>query len=48
MCLFCEIQIFKIGDSTMFEEIKDYQGRDLNTAFPEKERNIGGRDVILS
>lgn len=30
----CEIQIFKIGDSTMFEEIKDYQGRDLNTAFP--------------
>ena len=31
MCLFCEIQIFKIGDSTMFEEIKDYQGRDLNT-----------------
>lgn len=34
MCLFCEIQIFKIGDSTMFEEIKDYQGRDLNTAFP--------------
>lgn len=66
MCLLCEIQIFKIGDSTMFEEIKDYQGRDLNTAFPpdhlegelkadkilslfpEKERNIGGRDVILS
>ncbi len=50
----------------MFEEIKDYQGRDLNTAFPpdhlkgelkankilslfpEKERNIGGHDVILS
>lgn len=50
----------------MFEEIKDYQGRDLNTAFPpdrlegelkadkilflfpEKERNIGGRDVVLS
>lgn len=27
MCLFCEIQIFKIGDSTMFEEIKDYQGK---------------------
>lgn len=66
MCLFCEIQIFKIGDSTMVEEIKDYQGRDLNTAFPldhregelkadkilslfpEKERNIGGHDVILS
>lgn len=66
MCLFCEIQIFKIGDSTMFEEIKDYQGRDLNTAFPpdllevelkadkilslfpEKERNIGGHDVVLS
>lgn len=79
MCLFCEIQIFKIGDSTMFEEIKDYQGRDLNTTelisyskihantafppdhlegelkadkilslFPEKERNIGGHDVVLS
>lgn len=44
----------------MFEEIKDYQGRDLNTTelialcskilslFPEKERNIGGHDVILS
>lgn len=50
----------------MFEEIKDYQGRDLNTAFPpdllkgelkadkilslfpEKERNIGGHDVVLS
>ena len=60
MCLFCEIQIFKIGDSTMFEEIKDYQVRDLNTTelislyskilslFPEKERNIGGHDVILS
>lgn len=49
MCLFCEIQIFKIGDSTMFEEIKDYQGRELKadkilSLFPEK----GGRDVILS
>lgn len=50
----------------MFEEIKDYPGRDLNTAFPtdhlegelkadkilslfpEKERNIGGHDVVLS
>lgn len=49
MCLFCEIQIFKIGDSTMFEEIKDYQGRELRadkilSLFPEK----GGHDVVLS
>ena len=37
----------------MFEEIKDYQGRELKadkilSLFPEKERNIGGHDVVLS